>query len=141
MFDVLNAKTSRDAYKKAGADLVTFLIGACQGSLGKVEVETTHEQRKLSKKFFEALERGDESETSPLQNLLFSVFTQQLADQNIHVFPAYRFLVFYSFRSDGSIEPCNNITQIISKIVFFARGSIFMRVKSVMHAEHRGFYS
>jgi len=44
-----------------------------------------------------------------------------MANKTVHAFPVYRFLVLYSFRRDGSIEPCNDITQYISKIVFFAR--------------------
>jgi len=64
-----------------------------------------------------------------------------MANKTVHAFPVYRFLVLYSFRRDGSIEPCNDITQYISKIVFFARACIYRRIRETMDANHTGFFS
>lgn len=141
LFDKLDQKTSRDAYKSMGTDLVTFLVGACLDKLGKVHVRATDEQRALAVRFVQALEDCDDSEEPYLQDFLLSIFTQSMKDETPHVFPVYRFLVFRSFRRDGSVEPCNNITQFISKIVFYGRACIFKRIMAIMKAEHRGFFS
>ena len=140
-FDSLHQKKSRDAYLRGGADLVTFLVGACLDKLEKVRMDVPEEQQNLAWELHEALQAGDGSAVPVLQRFLFSIFSQSMENSTAHVFPAYRFLVLYSFRHDGSIEPCNNITQIISKIVFYARACIYMHIRATMDANHCGFFS
>jgi len=103
-------------------------------------VNTTNEQKALALRFLDSVQRRNGSEIPVLQDLLYSIFTQRLTNRTAHAFPAYRFLVLYSFRRDGSVQPCNDITQIISKIVFFARGCIYRQIKSIMDKEDRGFF-
>ena len=141
-FDSLHAESSRRVYCKAGTDLVTFVVGACMDRLGdKIHVETTAEQKECAQRYLNSVQRSDGSEVDALQDLLYSVFTQRSATLNPHDFLVYRFFVFYSFRRDGSIQQCNNITQIVSWLVFFARGCIYRHIKSVMDATGDGFFT
>ena len=140
-FDSLHQKKSRDAYLKGGADLVTFLIGACLNKLEKAHMDIPEEQQSLALELHEGLRAEDGSAVPALQRFLLSVFTQRMENSTAHVLPVYRFLVLYSFRRDGSIEPCDNITQIISKIVFYARACIYMHIRATMDANRCGFFS
>lgn len=122
-------------------DLVTFLVNACFDKLGEVPVQVEDEQRMLARRFCKTLKRSDDSKVATLQNLLFSVFTQNRGNENAHVFSPYRFLVLSSFRRDGSVEPCNNITQIVSKIVFYARACIYKRIEDTRKVDRSGFFT
>lgn len=104
-------------------------------------MDVTEEQRNLAQDLYEKLETGERPMEPAMQAFLFSMFTQSMANNTPHVFPLYRFLVFYSFRHDGSIEPCNNITQTISKIVFYGRASIYLHIRTTMDANRCGFFS
>ena len=139
-FDTLQSKKSRDAYIKMGTDLVAFLVGACTGQLGKVQAEVTDEQRGLASQFRERLQDCDDTTVAALQAFLLSFFTHSMKDKSVHTLLPYRFVVLYSFRHDGTILPCNDITQIISKVVYFGRGSIFKCIKATMDADHTGFF-
>lgn len=141
VFKPLREKSTQRIYGDCGTDLVTFVVGACRDELGELHVETTDEQKALAKRFLDHLLRRDGSEQSPLQDLLYSVFTEYLANRPPQALLAYRFLILYSFRHDGSIQLCNNITQIISREVFFGRGSMLFMIKSIMDREKRGFHS
>lgn len=104
-------------------------------------MELTDDQKALAEAFVDAAKRRDGSDMEPLQDLFYSLFTQELANQTSYAFPVYRFLVLYSFRRDGTVHPCNEITQIISKLVFWARGCILKRIRSIMDHERCGFFS
>ena len=120
VFGSLHSGSAQRNYKRCGTNLVTFIVGACLGGLGeKVQVEITDKQKVLAQRFYDSVQKCDSSEASPLQDLLYLFFTQWLGDQSAYTLPVYQFFMFYSFRLDGSMEPCNSITQIISRIVFF----------------------
>jgi predicted Fe-S protein YdhL (DUF1289 family) len=116
-------------------------LAAARGCWARVHVELTRDQKALAEVFVEAAKRRDGSDMGPLQDLFYSLFTQQLGNQTCYAFPVYRFLVLYSFRRDGTVRPCNEITQIISKLVFWARGCILKRIRSIMDHEQCGFFS
>jgi hypothetical protein len=140
-FKALQCDSSKRAYRQCGTDLITFIVGGRKRLLGKVHVELTRDQKALAEVFVEAAKRRDGSDMGPLQDLFYSLFTQQLGNQTCYAFPVYRFLVLYSFRRDGTVRPCNEITQIISKLVFWARGCILKRIRSIMDHEQCGFFS
>ena len=72
----------------------------------------------------DALIRGTGREVPLLHDLLLKVFTHKICDDG-STLPFYRFLVFYSFCRDGSLLLCNNITQIISRLVYLARATFW----------------
>ena len=140
MFDPLQGDSTRRRYGDCGTDLVMFVIGACTDRLGKLHVETTDHQKALVKRLVGRLERGDGSEESSLQDLLRVIFTEYMANRPPYALLVYRFLILYSFRRDGSLQPCNNITQTTSMLVFFGRGSILIQIMFLMDLHRQGFY-
>lgn len=133
-------KQAKDKYKGYVADLLTFVIGACKDILGDVQLETTKKEKEAAEKYLRSTRNHDGFEMSHFQDLVLAIFTEDRKDRPVFDVLAYRFLMMYSFRRDGSIQPCNDITQIISGMVFFARGSILIKIQSKMAADHLGFH-
>ena len=104
-------------------------------------MDVPEDQQMLASELYEGLLAGDGSAVPALQGFLFSIFAQGMENNTAHVLPVYRFLVLYSFRHDGSIEPCNNITQVISKVVFYARACIYLHIRATMDTNRCGFFS
>jgi len=142
-FSGLGQRDTVVAYRKLGIDLVSFIVGAARNKLPDgVTVPMPPKQRQAALDYYDAIVRGqEEEEKAELQNLLFSLFTQPLVgEENPGDFPSYRFLVFYAFREDGAMDICNNITQVISKMVFFGRACIFNRILATMREQKQGFF-
>ena len=76
-----------------------------------------------------------------LQSFLFALFNQKRCrDANKYTFVAFSFLVLYSFSEDGTLKPCNVFSQYFSKVVFFARATIFNQIMEEVKRENKGFF-
>lgn len=127
-------------YRKIGRDLFTFVIGACMEKLGVIQLDTTQEEKEAADKYLRSVYTGDGSEMSHFRDLVYAIFTEDQKNRQVFDVLAYRFLMLYSFRRDGSVKPCNDITQIISGMVYHARGSILQKIQSEMDARKVGFH-
>lgn len=135
-----NAK-SRAEYTNLGIDMVAFVVAAARECLPEgFGFELPDRQRKDAVAYHVAVESGSGQEKTALQDLLYSMFTQNVREKDVKDLAVYRFLIFCAFREDGSLDICNNITRIISKIVFFARASIYNRIRAEMDANGEGFF-
>lgn len=120
--------TSFDAYAIVAANFVAFVLNATAGRLpGEIVVPVPPAQAEAAKKYEDSVQRGTGQDALMLQNLLFAVFSQKTRNDDI-MFPAFHFMVFYSFRSDGSLDLYNNITRILSTFVYTGRVAILNAV-------------
>jgi len=119
---------------KVGLDFVVFIVAAAIGRFSKqVNPSIPTTQADAARKYKDAVDRGTGEQSARLQALLLTVFNHKICE-SATVLPGYRFLVFYSFRRDGGLDVCKNITQIISKLVFLGRATIFNGSMALVHA-------
>ena len=141
-FTNLKQNKTAEGYKKLGVDLVAFVLYAASDRLPSgIKVDVPDEQRVIANEYYNAIVRQNGREKEVLQKLLYSMFTTNMGNRAPNTFPFYRFLVFSSFRTDGGFEACNKVTQVISKIVFFARTAIYNKIKELMRTEDKGFFT
>lgn len=93
------------------------------------------------KRFVTSLNSDMGSRKLALHDLLYALFTQDRGNSSRYTFAVYRFLVLYSFRREGHLAQARVITQYISAIVFFGRGTIFNAIMNSMDHEGRGYFA
>lgn len=141
-FTALKETNSINMYKQVGVELVTFIVSAALGTLPQnVKPKVPDDQKQIARSYYDALSRGTGEGDQLLQHLLYATFTHNARSADPKGLPFYRFLILYSFRRDGSLDACNNITQVISKIVFFARACIYNEIKREMKTLDEGFFA
>jgi hypothetical protein len=140
-FTHLQDAKSRADYTHLGIDMVAFVVAAARECLPEgFGFGLPDRQREDAVAYHVAVESGSGQERKALQSLLYSMFTENVREKDVKHLAVYRFLIFYAFREDGSLDICNNITRFISKIVFFARASIYNRIRAEMKTNNEGFF-
>ena len=80
-----------------------------------------------------------EDQDNALQNFLFALFSQKrCGEADKYTFLSYSFLVLYSFTEHGNLRACNSFSQFFSKVVFFARGTMFNHIRAIAKRENKG---
>jgi len=120
--------------------MVLFCIGLASGDFEDYPRPVSPAQKLAADKFVAALGSGKKDESQALQCFLYALFTQDREDSSRYVFPVYQFLILYSFRKDGHLAKASVITQYISAIVFFGRGTIFKAIVESMERNKRGYF-
>ena len=139
----LQQDNTRTAYCKVGADLTTFCLLVVTGKITEFErIQYTPEMADAGRKLITSL-RGTSTKVQDdaLQAFLFSIFTQKrcgMADK--FTFPAYSFLVIYSFTEDGNLRPCGYFSQYFSKAVFFGRLTTLKAIAAQVKRDCTGFF-
>lgn len=131
------------SYKRAATDFVAFVVSAAAKKLpSSIKVDLPPDQEEAAKSYQNSLSSEDEGlQDKSLQALLWEVFSHKArGDQVTGSLPYYLFLVLYSFKKDGGLDMCSNITRTISKMVYLGRTAIFNHIQAEMDAEGKGFY-
>ena len=122
----LQKKDTRSAYCKVGCDLVTYCLGIVTGQITEPKTTFTPEMSDAGHRLLASLKTlSFPNQDNALQDFLFTIFSQkQCGEPNKYGFPAYGFLVAYSFTEHGNLRACGYFTQYFSKVIFFARATI-----------------
>ena len=138
----LERKETRTAYCKVGADFVTFCLGVTTGNITAFKQMTfTPGMADAGHRLIHALRSTSTREQDKaLQGYLLSLFSQKRQGAAKFVFPAYNFLIIYSFTEHGNLRPCGVFSQYFSKVVFFARAAIFNAINDYAECKKLGFY-
>ena len=130
-------------YTKAVTDLVVFALGVATDSIAEWKRSGYSDQiRDAGARFLAVVDTGLENEKADsLQALLFAIFSQKrTGNADKYTFLAFSFAVLYSFRKEGHLDHCNNFTQSFSKIIWFARASIFKVITGEAKTKDIGFF-
>lgn len=115
------------------------MVEAATGRLPeRIVPDVPEAQVKAAKSYEQALVRGTGQQVALLQELLLSVFTHKICGDHSSI-PAMRFLVFYSFRKDGSLELFNKVTRILSEFIYAGRSVIFNAVMACVKPPNVSF--
>ena len=130
-------------YTKAATDLVVFALGVTTDSIAEWKRSAfSDEIRDAGTRFLAVLKTDSEDDKArSIQDLLYAIFTQKrtgCADK--YTFLAFSFLVLYSFRREGYLDHCNSFTQGFSKLIWFARASIFKVITAEAKTKDVGFF-
>ena len=138
----LQGEGSRTAYCKVGTDLVVYALGIIGGEIERFKTTFTEEMAHTGKCFLESLQGLSVlSQDLALERFLFSLFSQKkCGEATKYDLLAYSFLVLYSFTEYGSLQACGNFSQYFSKVVFFARATIFKRILFETKGNNEGFF-
>lgn len=138
----LQCEATRKAYSKVATDLVVFSLGVITGEIVEFQTSFTQEIADAGANFMTTLQTTSTSnQDAALQSLIYALFTQKrCGDANKYSFLAFAFLVPYSFREDGTLQPCNSFTQYFSKVIFFGRAAIFNSILDDAKRENKGFF-
>jgi len=139
----LQIEKTRTAYCKVGADLVTFCLQVTGGDITGFEPMTfTPEMTAAGEKLEATLwKTSTRDQDEALQAYLLSLFThKRCGSADKFVFPAYNFLIIYSFTEHGNLRPCGMFSQYFSKVVFFARAAIFKAITAQAKDKKMGFH-
>jgi len=134
---------SRAAYCKVASDLTTFCLSVSTGGIeGFKDMQCTPEMTEARQEFMASLGRtSTEAQDAALHSFLFSLFTQKrCGTASKFVFPAYDFLVMYSFRPDGNLRSCGYFSQYFSKAVFIVRLMFLKEIRARAKHDNAGFF-
>ena len=140
-FRKLTAQGSVTGYAHVAIDFVMFIIAAATACLQpNITGIIPEEQKRRALTYVHAITRATGREGACLHELLFSIFTHKMCDDGVDL-PSYRFLALYSIRKDGNLDAANNITGVISKLVYLGRAAIYNSVTArVNPLENIGFF-
>ena len=120
--------------------MILFTLGLSLEEFKSYPRGVTAGQKAATTHFLKALDSGDDKQKQDaLHTILFTLFVQKNKGSQYNL-TVYRFLILHSFRREGNLAWSGVITQDISAIVFFGRGTIFNKIRSVMALEKSGFF-
>ena len=136
----LEDTSTRSAYCKGGTDLVVYCLGLISGDITEFKTTVSPETADAGRRFLASLQTlSTSNQDKCLQDLFFSLFSQKrYGDADKYSFPAYSFLVPYSYTEHGNLLPCNRFSRYFSMVVFFARASIFNNILETAKCEGKG---
>lgn len=139
-FKRLKVDGSVMAYSHLAVNFVTFIVATALDNVpSEVAGVLPHSQKKAALAYEDAVARGTGQEDALLHDLLLNIFTHKVCDSGVSL-PSYRFLALYSFREDGSLDIGNNITQVISKLVFVGRAAMYNSIVARVRPPDVGFF-
>ena len=130
-------------YTKAASDLVVFALGVTMAAIPEWDrTKFSDEIKNASIRFLASLSTDSEDEQKEsLQILFHSIFSQErTGSASKYSFLVYSFLVLYSFLREGHLDHCNKFTQSFSKLIWFARASIFKNITEEAKSANVGFF-
>lgn len=139
----LQAKGTRDAYSKIGADLVTFCLLVTSGKITDFkQMRFTAKMADAGKKLLGSLERiSTRDQDRALQAYLFSLFSHKRCGTiNKFYFPVYNFLIIYSFTENGNLRACNLFTPFFSGVIFIGRAATLTAIVDESERDNAGFF-
>lgn len=133
--------SAQEQYGRICTRMILFCISLAVGGSECYSRQISPAQKLATDQYVAALGSGEKNEAQALQQLLKSLFTQDRRRFARRDWTVYRFLILHSFREQGHLAKASVITQFISAIVFFGRGTIFKAIRRSMKHSDSGFFT
>lgn len=130
---------TQERYGKVATDMILFCLSLALEEFEDYSHPVPPCQKLAAEEYVSALESG-KGEIKALQDLLYTLFTQDRETSSQYALTVYRFLILYSFKQEGHLTNADVITQYISALAFLGRAAIYGAIRESMKQEKKGFF-